>query len=127
MWSTVRRYTISAGAFFERSNNIRPAEESTLNLYEVDDLLTELAQLSREEDQQAVLTKVAKRSTAQDLRLFVRLMKGDLRIQAGAKHVLDGLHAEAYEAFNASRNIGQVVERVLELWQLGRPRDQFSG
>jgi DNA ligase-3 len=113
--------------FFERSNNIRPAEESTLNLYEVDDFLAELTQLSREDDQQAVLSRVARRCTAQDLRMFVRLMKGDLRMQAGAKPVLDALHSEAYEAFNASRNIGQVVERVLELWQQGRPRDQSSG
>ena len=92
----------------------------------MDDFLAELGQLSREDDQQATLSKVAMRCTATDLRIFVRLMKGDLRIQAGAKHILDGLHPEAYAAFNASRNIGQVVERVLELRQLGRPRDSLN-
>ena len=85
-----------------------------------------MTQLSREDDQQAALARIAKRCTATDLRMFVRLMKGDLRIQAGAKHILDGLHPEAYEAFNTSRNILPVVERVLELRQAGRPRDSLN-
>ena len=114
------------GVYFEQSKNTQPASKSTLTLYEVDDFLQELSQLSREEEQQAALTRVARRSTATDLRMFVRLMKADLRIQAGAKHILDGLHPEAYEAFNASRNIAAVVGRVLELRRLGRPRDSLS-
>ena len=85
-----------------------------------------MTQLSREDDQQAALARIARRCTATDLRMFVRLMKGDLRIQAGAKHILDGLHPEAYEAFNTSRNILPVVERVLELRRAGRPRDSLN-
>ena len=68
--------------------------------------------------------------------MFVRIMKGDLKIQviycncpniskrpfqgndeihifqAGAKHILDGVHPDAYEAFNSSRNIEAVVAKV---------------
>ena len=33
--------------------------------------------------------------------------------QAGAKHILDGVHPDAYEAFNSSRNIEAVVEKVI--------------
>ena len=63
-----------------------------------------------------------------DLRMFVRIMKGDLKIQvaqflslfckcinihqAGAKHILDGLHPDAYEAFNSGKNIEAVVAKV---------------
>ena len=69
--------------------------------------------------------------------MFVRIMKGDLKIQviycdcpnfmpkrafqgndeihifqAGAKHILDGVHPDAYEAFNSSRNIEAVVAKA---------------
>lgn len=45
--------------------------------------------------------------------MFIRLIKHDLRINAGAKHVLEGLDSKAYEAFQASRNLRDVVDRVL--------------
>lgn len=59
--------------------------------------------------------------TANDLKMLVRLIKGDLRIQAGAKHILEALHKDAYEAFNSSRNIERVIEKVLKLWTSGKP------
>ena len=77
--------------------------------------------LPLQEEQQYLLTKVTRRSTVNDLKMVIRLMKGDLRIQAGAKHILDGVHKEAYEAFNSSRNISSVVDRVLEVRAGGHP------
>ena len=47
--------------------------------------------------------------------MVIRLVKGDLRMGSGAKPVLEALHKDAYEAFNASRNIEAVVKQVLVL------------
>ena len=44
--------------------------------------------------------------------LFKELMKSHI-FQAGAKHILDGVHPDAYEAFNSSRNIEAVVAKVI--------------
>lgn len=46
--------------------------------------------------------------------MVVRLIKHDLRINAGAKHILDGLDPNAYAAFQASRNLKDVVERIVK-------------
>ncbi|CAG5129065.1 unnamed protein product, partial [Candidula unifasciata] len=99
---------------FEESKVLPPQKKSTLSLQEVDAYLNELSQMSKEEDQLRVLTKVAKRCTSNDLKMFVRLIKHDLRINSGAKHILDGLDPNAYAAFQASRNLRDVVERVTQ-------------
>ncbi|XP_072834435.2 DNA ligase 3 [Pogona vitticeps] len=99
--------------FFEQSKSCPPAAKSLLTLQEVDEFLTQLAKLSKEDDQQSLLQDMARRCTANDLKCLVRLIKHDLKMNAGAKHVLDALDPNAYEAFKASRNLLDVVERVL--------------
>lgn len=99
---------------FEKSQLVMPTKKSTLSLPEVDALLTKLSQFTKEEDQQRVLTKIAIRCTSNDLKMVIRLIKHDLRINAGAKHILDGLDPNAYAAFQASRNLRGVVDRVLK-------------
>ncbi|BFZ23274.1 hypothetical protein BsWGS_26312 [Bradybaena similaris] len=106
---------------FDESKVLKPQKKSDLSLKEVDAYLDELSQMSKEEDQQKVLTKVAKRCTSNDLKMFVRLIKHDLRINSGAKHILDGLDPNAYAAFQASRNLRDVVERVTESSADARP------
>ena len=54
------------------------------------------------------------------------LLKGDLRITAGAKHILEGIHKDAYDAFNSSRNIMAVLDKVIENRKNGRPDDPLS-
>ncbi|KAI8796337.1 DNA ligase 3 [Biomphalaria glabrata] len=101
--------------FFEESKAVVPLQKSDLTIQEVNKFLHELSQLTKEEDQQRILTKVAKRSTANDLKMFVRLIKHDLRINAGAKHILDGLHPDAYAAFQTSHDLEDVIQRVSQL------------
>ena len=62
--------------------------EITLLLFaQVNSMLDELAMYTKEDDQHRVLTKMAMRSTANDMKMIVRLIKHDLRINAGAKHM----------------------------------------
>lgn len=71
--------------------------KSTLTLQQVDILLDQLTQMTKENDQLNVLKRIVKKSTPDDLMYIVREIKEDLRINAGPKIVLDGLHPKAYE------------------------------
>ncbi|XP_037664758.1 DNA ligase 3 isoform X3 [Choloepus didactylus] len=99
--------------FFEQSKSFPPAAKSLLTIQEVDEFLLQLSKLTKEDEQQQALQDIASRCTANDLKCIIRLIKHDLKMNSGAKHVLDALHPNAYEAFKASRNLRDVVERVL--------------
>ncbi|NXJ62493.1 DNLI3 ligase, partial [Rostratula benghalensis] len=100
--------------FFEQSKTCPPAAKSLLTIQEVDEFLIQLSKLTKEDDQQSVLQHITRRCTGNDLKCIIRLIKHDLKMNAGAKHVLDALDPNAYEAFKASRNLQDVVERVLK-------------
>ncbi|XP_039576316.1 DNA ligase 3 isoform X1 [Passer montanus] len=100
--------------FFEQSKTCPPAPKSLLTIQEVDEFLIQLSKLTKEDDQQSVLQQISRRCTGNDLKCIIRLIKHDLKMNAGAKHVLDALDPNAYEAFKASRNLQDVVERVLQ-------------
>ncbi|NXC36178.1 DNLI3 ligase, partial [Campylorhamphus procurvoides] len=100
--------------FFEQSKTCPPAAKSLLTIQEVDEFLMQLSKLTKEDDQQSVLQQISRRCTGNDLKCIIRLIKHDLKMNAGAKHVLDALDPNAYEAFKASRNLQDVVERVLQ-------------
>lgn len=102
------------GTFFENSSSFPPCSKSTLTLQEVDKYLDELTTYSKEAEQTFILKKIAKRCTANDLQIFIRLIKHDLRINAGAKPILDAIHPTAYEAFQSSRNLKNIVNDVLK-------------
>uniref|UniRef100_A0A2K6GKJ1 DNA ligase n=1 Tax=Propithecus coquereli TaxID=379532 RepID=A0A2K6GKJ1_PROCO len=99
--------------FFEQSKSFPPAAKSLLTIQEVDEFLLRLSRLTKEDEQQQALQDIASRCTANDLKCIIRLIKHDLKMNSGAKHVLDALDPNAYEAFKASRNLQDVVERVL--------------
>ncbi|KAM8943264.1 DNA ligase 3 isoform 3-T4 [Lycaon pictus] len=73
--------------FFEQSRSFPPAAKSLLTIQEVDRFLLQLSKLTKEDEQQQALQDIASR--------------------------LDALDPNAYEAFKASRNLQDVVERVL--------------
>ena len=113
------------GKFYEQSKTVVPPKKSELGFHQVDAFLDQLAGMTKEEEQQHLLARVTKVSTVNDLKIFVRIMKGDLRIGAGAKHILDGVHPDAYEAFNSSRNIKAVVDQVLEVRASKNPKGRL--
>ncbi|CAL8268355.1 unnamed protein product [Merluccius merluccius] len=99
--------------FFDDSKSFPPAHKSLLTIQEVDASLTRLALLTKEDEQQQELEFISKKCTSNDLKCIIRLIKHDLKMSAGAKHVLDAVDPNAYDAFKASRNLGDVIERVL--------------
>ncbi|KAG8525065.1 DNA ligase 3 [Galemys pyrenaicus] len=107
--------------FFEQSRSFPPAAKSLLTIQEVDEFLLQLSRLTKEDEQQQALQDIASRCTANDLKCIIRLIKHDLKMNSGAKHVLDALDPNAYEAFKASRNLQDVVERVLRNEQEKEP------
>ncbi|KAM6911129.1 DNA ligase 3 isoform 1-T2 [Lycodopsis pacificus] len=99
--------------FFDESKSFLAATKSLLTIQEVDASLTRLALLTKEDEQQTELEEISKKCTSNDLKCIIRLIKHDLKMNSGAKHVLDAVDPNAYDAFKASRNLGDVVERVL--------------
>ncbi|CAL1269349.1 unnamed protein product [Larinioides sclopetarius] len=112
--------------FFEQSNSVKPKEESTLYLQDVDRYLEELSKTGQEVEQTNILTKVAKKCTASDLKYFVRFIKHDLRINAGPKHILEAIHPSAYEAFQASRDLKDIVKRCSNLGKKGISQKELA-
>ncbi|CAL8364491.1 unnamed protein product [Lota lota] len=99
--------------FFDDSKSFPPAAKSLLTIQDVDASLIRLALLTKEDEQQQELELIAKKCTSNDLKCIIRLIKHDLKMSAGAKHILDAVDPNAYDAFKASRNLGDVIERVL--------------
>ncbi|XP_067618344.1 DNA ligase 3 isoform X2 [Eurosta solidaginis] len=97
--------------YFEASQKIKPQTESTLYLQEVDEFLTELIRRTKEDEQTELLRKLCKQSTSLDLRMVIRLIKQDLRINAGARHILDAFGPFAYPAYQSSRDLAAVVNQ----------------
>jgi DNA ligase-3 len=106
--------------FFAKSEDVAPSKTSTLTLAQVDTYLTKLTQVSGDEQIRA-LTSLVRKCTRNDLRMFIRLVKKDLRINAGTKVIMDALGPNAYQAFQVSRDLKDVVARVDKLDSNGKP------
>lgn len=100
-------------SFFKRSKKIRPAERSFLTLDQVDTWLEEMTKFTTESDQLRHLTSLARKCTSTDLQFVVRQLKKDLKINAGAKPVLDALDSNANGAFQMSRNLRDVIDKIV--------------
>jgi DNA ligase-3 len=100
--------------FFAKSKKTKPANKSTLNLNQIDRYLDKLANITKEQDQLEFFEEIIKKSTANDLRTFIRLIKKDLKIDAMAKIILDSIAPNAYQAFQVSRDLKDVIERAAE-------------
>lgn len=96
--------------FFEKSRSLKPAKESKLSLMDVNEFLEELSNLTQEDRQAEHFEKVCKKCTAGDLRTIIRLIKHDLKMNCGARHVLDALHPDAYRSFQASRDLKVIIK-----------------
>nr|BDU62120.1 DNA ligase III [Chionoecetes opilio bacilliform virus]GAV93215.1 hypothetical protein SCV_095 [Chionoecetes opilio bacilliform virus] len=97
---------------FKDSKIIRPQLESTLTLIEVDALLEELSGKTKMVEQTVVLRHVTERCTVDDLEIFIRLIKADLRINAGAKPILNAITRGAFQAFRITNDLSAVMRRV---------------
>lgn len=99
--------------FFEDSKSVRPSKSSLITLEEVDEFLEKLSGLTLEDEQVFHFKQFIKRCTGNDLKYVIRLIKHDLRMNAGAKHILEGVHPKAYESYQACRDLQQVINTCL--------------
>ncbi|KAL1509486.1 hypothetical protein ABEB36_004211 [Hypothenemus hampei] len=95
--------------------------ESTISLENVETFLKHLSKLTKEEDQINHFNGILKKLTPDDLKTIIRLIKHDLRMGAGAKHILEGIHADAYTVYQASKDLDGVIERCF-----GSRKDQTA-
>lgn len=101
--------SVTIRKFFEKS--CESDRKSQLSNQDVDKWLDKLTELTKEEDQQQHLSRIANRTTPLELQYVLRLIKKDLRFNAGAKHILEGIKIGAYEAYQNSRDLKAVIEK----------------
>lgn len=99
--------------FFEKSGKVKPATKSKLTVTDVDDFLEELSKLTKEDEQIDHFKSIVPKCTPNDLKVIIRLIRHDLRMNAGAKHILQGIHADAYEVYQSTRDLDAVVSKCL--------------
>ncbi|CAG9863673.1 unnamed protein product [Phyllotreta striolata] len=97
--------------FFNTSVSIKPAKKSILTVIEVDEFLNELSKLTKEDEQLNHFKLIVPKCTSNDLKAIIRLIKGDLRMGAGAKHILEGVHEHAYDYYQTSRDLDVVISK----------------
>eukprot|EP00050_Salpingoeca_kvevrii_P020889 m.103651 g.103651 ORF g.103651 m.103651 type:complete len:1100 (+) comp9072_c0_seq1:161-3460(+) len=101
-------------AFEDSTTSIKAQVKSSLSINDVDEFLSRMTGLTKLEDQEREFRMVLKHCTGNDLKYIIRLMKHDLRMNAGPKHILGALDPDAYEAFQASNDLEDVITRVFE-------------
>ncbi|CAH8560694.1 unnamed protein product [Dicrocoelium dendriticum] len=102
------------GHFFDSAEScVSPASKSSLSLEQVDDFLETLSNTSKESNRLRLFKSIVKKCTVPDLISLIRLITQDLRTNAGCKQVLDGLHPQAYAAYQASGDLNSVLHKVM--------------
>ncbi|KAH8289033.1 hypothetical protein KR054_005527 [Drosophila jambulina] len=96
---------------FAASSKLKPQAKSQLYLQEVEKMLLQLVERTKEDEQTELLQELCKKATDLDLRTFIRLVKQDLRINARARHILDAFGPEAYPAYQSSRDLAAIVDQ----------------
>ncbi|XP_046819476.1 DNA ligase 3 isoform X1 [Vespa crabro] len=99
--------------FFESSTAVKASPKSLLTIQEVDQFLEFLSSLTKEDEQIHHFKSIIDRCTGNDLKMIIRLIKHDLRINAGPKHILSAVHEDAFKAFQVSMNLETVVQRFM--------------
>ncbi|UJR26750.1 hypothetical protein I4U23_008065 [Adineta vaga] len=100
--------------FYSSTTHVKPPPKTILSNYDVDTYLQELGKITREQDQIQLLRKITEKSTVNDLRMFIRLVQKDLKINAGPKHIIESLGTNAYESFQATNDLKSFIKRYLE-------------
>ncbi|XP_050438393.1 DNA ligase 3 isoform X3 [Adelges cooleyi] len=100
--------------FFEKSNNadMRPASKSTLTMTDVDIFLDKLSAETTENAQIELFKSISTKCTGNDLKMIIRLVMHDLRINCGPKYILGAIHPNAYEAYQTSHNMETIIKNV---------------
>lgn len=109
--------------FFKRSkSSYKPLKETVLYLQDVEEFLKKLTFVSKEDEQIELFQTIVKRCTEEDLKTIIRLIKHDLRINAGPKHILEALSKDAYTMYQNSRNLKEVVDKFTSPSAGGSPQ-----
>lgn len=109
--------------YFSKSNTFKPKTESTLSLDDIDSYLDKLTHVTKENDQLKLLEEIAKKCTKNDLMMLIRLIKKDIKIEAGASILLDAINPKAYAAYQVSNDLKDVIERSSQESKTGLKKD----
>ncbi|ALA62396.2 DNA ligase [Turkeypox virus] len=99
---------------FLKISDIKYLSESILTIDEVYEFLLRLSRLTKERDKIKEFSNLLPKCTPNDIRYIIRLVKHDIRINAGPKHILSALHHDAYKFFKLSNDLEYVINKCLD-------------
>lgn len=100
--------------FFDEAKKTKPCSKSTITMTEVDVFLESLSKITTEDEQVRHFEKFCVKCTSNDLKMVIRMIKHDLRINAGPKHILEAVHHDAYKMYQSCRDLSQVVAKYID-------------
>ena len=77
----------------------------------MDAFLEKLTKITREVEQISQFRSFISKCTPHDIKYILYLIKKDLRINIREKHILEGLHPQAYSAFRLSQNLKDIADK----------------
>ncbi|CAD2220599.1 hypothetical protein AGDE_15981 [Angomonas deanei] len=102
----------TAQKFFKPTASVDSSGWCKMTLDTFDEYLNKMAAASTETNRIDVVTDFLKHACGKTVYLFFRELKQDMRLGAGLRIVLAGLHPNAYQIFQHTANLEQVVEQI---------------
>jgi DNA ligase-3 len=86
---------------------------SSWSLAAVDSALEQMTGATKQEEQLKIVEQLCEgKAHVEDVRYLCRLVCHDLRIQIGAKYVLNALHPRAFDAWKKSNDLKKIVAKI---------------
>lgn len=98
--------------YFQLTGHSR--SKSTLLLQQVDDFLTKLTTVTKEQDQLNVISPILNVCTGDDLKYIWKLIDHDLKINIGPKFVFNALHKKAFDLYRNCNDLKLVIDRIVD-------------
>eukprot|EP00164_Ancoracysta_twista_P004258 GFYU01005737.1.p1 GENE.GFYU01005737.1~~GFYU01005737.1.p1 ORF type:complete len:638 (-),score=220.42 GFYU01005737.1:54-1697(-) len=87
-------------------------ETSTLTLAQLDKFLTDLTKATKIAEQVPLFRDILRKCVPEDLKWLCKIIDHDLKINIGAKFVLEAFHPDAYEAYKRKPDLRKILEQV---------------
>lgn len=95
---------------FAKTTNYTFQKTETLSCDDIYRYLKELSSVSKSVDQHYILEKIIGKCTSIEMLYVIRLIKHDLQINAGLKHILEAVSKESYTTFKLFHNLKDILE-----------------
>lgn len=99
--------------YFENNDEYFPADFSSLTVREVNNFLEEIYNSTGHALRLELFKVILPACTGNDLKTLIRLIKKNLHINLGPRHLLEALHPSAYKTFKSCKDLHRVIQNLV--------------